>query len=158
MFVDSHAHLEMEQFNSDREQMLARARETGVQTIVAIGSGTGPGTYDCAIKIAEQQHASAPELFATLGVHPHEANLVGESDFHGVEGVAGVFDELGGAERDQARRDGQHHDRRPMTPHAAASPLASGSLQSSGATPKRKRNPDGKTNPSGGNETMAAVN
>ena len=47
MYVDSHAHLEMEQFDADRDQMLQRAQDAGVQTILAIGSGTGPGTPNC---------------------------------------------------------------------------------------------------------------
>ena len=42
MFVDSHAHLDGKQFDSDREQVIARAREAGVQTMVAIGNGDGP--------------------------------------------------------------------------------------------------------------------
>jgi TatD DNase family protein len=88
MYVDSHAHLEGSKFDSDRDQVLTRARDEGVEKILLIGSGTGPGTYDCAIKIAEQQHTSAPELFATLGVHPHEANLVGESDYAEMEALA----------------------------------------------------------------------
>ncbi|MFL6300010.1 MAG: TatD family hydrolase [Terriglobales bacterium] len=88
MYVDSHAHLEGSKFDSDREQVLARARDEGVEKILLIGSGTGPGTYDCAIKIAEQQHTTAPELFATLGVHPHEANLAGESDYTEMEALA----------------------------------------------------------------------
>ena len=54
MFIDSHAHLEMEQFDADREQMIARARDGGIEKIVAIGSGTGPGSLDCGIQLAEQ--------------------------------------------------------------------------------------------------------
>ena len=77
MFVDSHAHLEMEQFNADREQMLARARETGVETIVAIGSGTGPGSLDCGIQLAAQHEF----IYATIGIHPHEAKLANDADF-----------------------------------------------------------------------------
>ena len=42
MFVDSHAHLDGKQFDSDREAVIARAREAGVQAIVAIGNGDGP--------------------------------------------------------------------------------------------------------------------
>ena len=53
-----------------------------------VGSGTGPGTYDCAIKLAEQKHENAPEMFATLGVHPHEASLAGESDYAEMEHLA----------------------------------------------------------------------
>ena len=77
MFVDSHAHLEMEQFDSDREQMLERARAAGIKTILAIGSGTGPGSLDCAIKLAEKHDF----LYATVGIHPHEAKLATDADF-----------------------------------------------------------------------------
>ena len=45
MFVDSHAHLDGKQFDSDREQVIARAREAGVQTMVAIGNGDGPSRW-----------------------------------------------------------------------------------------------------------------
>jgi TatD DNase family protein len=84
MLVDSHAHLEGEQFDADREQMLSRAREAGVQTIVAIGSGTGPGSLDCGIKLAEQYDF----IYATIGIHPHEAKLGTESDFQELEQLA----------------------------------------------------------------------
>ena len=42
MFVDSHAHLDGSQFDSDREKVIACAREAGVRTMVAIGNGDGP--------------------------------------------------------------------------------------------------------------------
>jgi TatD DNase family protein len=77
MFVDSHAHLEMEQFDADREQMLTRARDTGIATIVAIGSGTGPGSLDCGIQLAERYEF----IYATIGIHPHEAKLANDADF-----------------------------------------------------------------------------
>jgi TatD DNase family protein len=77
IFVDSHAHLEMEQFDADREQILARAREAGIETIVAIGSGTGPGSLDCGIQLAEQHDF----IYATIGIHPHEARLATDADF-----------------------------------------------------------------------------
>jgi len=77
MFVDSHAHLEMSQFDPDREAVLERARAAGIETIVAIGSGTGPGSLDCGIQLAEQH----PWIYATVGIHPHEAKLADEGDF-----------------------------------------------------------------------------
>src|SRR5271154_180169 len=77
MFVDSHAHLEMEQFNADRDSMLLRAKDAGIETILAIGSGTGPGSLDCAIQLADQHDF----IYATIGIHPHEANLAGDADF-----------------------------------------------------------------------------
>jgi len=77
IFVDSHAHLEMQQFDADREQVIARAREAGIETIVAIGSGTGPGSLDCGIQLAEQYEF----IYATIGIHPHEAKLATDADF-----------------------------------------------------------------------------
>ncbi len=77
MFIDSHAHLEMEQFAADRPQMLERARAAGVETILAIGSGTGPGSLDCALQIAEEHDW----IYATIGIHPHEARLAGKDDY-----------------------------------------------------------------------------
>ena len=84
MFIDSHAHLEMEQFDADRGQMLARTQEAGIEKIVAIGSGTGPGSLDCAIQLAEQHEF----IYATIGIHPHEAKLATDADFQELEGLA----------------------------------------------------------------------
>jgi TatD DNase family protein len=81
MYIDSHAHLEGKRFDSDREQVLERARAAGVGTILAIGIGDGPGTLDCAIKLAEQY----PQLYATVGIHPHEAQLATDDAFQELE-------------------------------------------------------------------------
>jgi TatD DNase family protein len=83
-FVDSHAHLEMEQFKDDRELALQRARDAGVETIVAIGSGTGPGSLDCGIQLAAEHEF----IYATIGIHPHEAKLATETDFAELERLA----------------------------------------------------------------------
>jgi TatD DNase family protein len=77
MLVDSHAHLEGARFDIDRAAVLERARAAGVVNILAIGSGTGPGTLDCAIRIAEQHEW----IYATVGIHPHEAKLATEKDY-----------------------------------------------------------------------------
>lgn len=77
MFVDSHAHLDGKQFDSDREQVIARARAAGIQTLVAIGNGDGPEQVDCGIRLAEKYDF----IYATLGIHPHEARLADESAY-----------------------------------------------------------------------------
>jgi TatD DNase family protein len=84
MFVDSHAHLDGERFDADREQVIARAREAGVQTIVAIGNGDGPEDVDCAIRLAEKYDF----IYATLGIHPHEARLANEVAYRNMEQLA----------------------------------------------------------------------
>ena len=46
--IDSHAHIDAEQFAEDRDAMLERARGAGVTTLVAIGTGPGPEKLDAA--------------------------------------------------------------------------------------------------------------
>jgi TatD DNase family protein len=84
MFVDSHAHLDGERFDGDRDDVLARAKEAGVRNILAIGSGTGPGSLDCGVQLAEKYEG----LYATIGMHPHEAQLAKDSDFAQLEQLA----------------------------------------------------------------------
>src|SRR5204862_7154685 len=83
MLIDSHAHLEGPRFDSDRAEMLERARADGVVSILAIGSGTGPGTLDCAIRIAEQHDW----IYASIGIHPHEPRLATASDYTELESL-----------------------------------------------------------------------
>jgi TatD DNase family protein len=85
MLVDSHAHLDGPRFDVDRAEMLERARAAGVVNILAIGSGTGPGTLDCAIRIAEQHEW----IYASIGIHPHEAKLATEKDYAELEQLGG---------------------------------------------------------------------
>jgi TatD DNase family protein len=74
----------MEQFNADRPAMLERAKDAGVESILAIGSGTGPGSLDCAIHLATQSHG----IYASIGIHPHEAKLATDADFDELDGLA----------------------------------------------------------------------
>ncbi len=84
MYIDSHAHIEGEKFSVDRTEMLTRAREAGLERILAIGSGTGPGTYDCGLKVAEQHDW----IFASTGLHPHEASVATETDYQEMADLA----------------------------------------------------------------------
>src|SRR6202158_1072367 len=67
--IDSHAHIDFPQFAKDRDAMLERARAAGVSTLLAIGTGPGPEKLDAALPFAEQHDW----IFATVGIHPHEA-------------------------------------------------------------------------------------
>ena len=84
MFVDSHAHLDGERFEADRDAVITRARDAGVQTIVAIGNGDGPAQVDCGIRLAEKYEF----IYATLGIHPHEARLADEAAYQNMERLA----------------------------------------------------------------------
>jgi TatD DNase family protein len=82
--IDSHAHLEFPQFDEDRDAMLERARTAGVTTLLAIGSGTGPERLNAAIPFAEEHDW----IYATVGIHPHEANLATEEHFAKLDDLA----------------------------------------------------------------------
>src|SRR5713101_3793139 len=75
--IDSHAHLDFKDFDADRAEMLDRARQAGVRNILAIGSAAGPDHLDAALPFAEQHDW----IYATVGVHPHEARLAEERHF-----------------------------------------------------------------------------
>ena len=70
--IDSHAHIDFPQFAEDRDAMLDRARAAGVTTLLAIGTGPGPEKLDAALPFAEQHDW----IYATVGIHPHEAKEV----------------------------------------------------------------------------------
>jgi TatD DNase family protein len=84
MFIDSHAHLEGKQFDADREAVIARARGQDVRHIVAIGNGDGPATFDCGIHLAEKHDF----MYATIGIHPHEAKLADQAAFDRIAELA----------------------------------------------------------------------
>ena len=83
--VDSHAHLEGEAFAEDCEAMLERARAAGVELLLAIGSGTSPAErIDAAVPFAEAHDW----IYATVGVHPHDASAATEEHFAALEALA----------------------------------------------------------------------
>jgi len=84
MFIDSHCHLDGPRFDSDRAEVIARAHEAGVVNMLAVGTGDGPGTLDCAAKIAVQHDF----IYATTGIHPHEAAKATDADFAQLEQLA----------------------------------------------------------------------
>ena len=67
--VDSHAHLDDSDFDADRDAVIARARGAGLKYILAVGGGTGPENLAAPVAIAERHDW----IYATVGVHPHEA-------------------------------------------------------------------------------------
>jgi TatD DNase family protein len=76
MFIDSHAHLDDPKYEADRAEVIDRARETGVDTMLEIcGSDISKGSLDVGIKLADEY----PFIYAAVGVHPHEASLYDEA-------------------------------------------------------------------------------
>ncbi len=67
MVVDSHAHVSTPKFDADRDDVLARARAAGLTAIVDVGCDLA--SSEAAADLAERE----PLVWATAGVHPHEA-------------------------------------------------------------------------------------
>src|ERR687886_1326409 len=72
MFVDSHAHIDGEEFDADRDEVVARAREAGVGAILNVGTGDPHGAeLGRGVAVAEKYEG----VYAAVGVHPHDARL-----------------------------------------------------------------------------------
>jgi TatD DNase family protein len=75
MLIDSHAHLEMPEFRKDLNEVLQRAKDSGVGYIFTVG--TERRDWKRALEIA----SSHPSVYAILGVHPHNAKEIDEKTY-----------------------------------------------------------------------------
>jgi len=83
MVIDSHAHLEMTPFDRDRDAVVRRAREAGVEIIVTVGTTV----EDCrrALDIARRY----PDVYAVIGIHPHEVKDIDGTTYDALKEMAG---------------------------------------------------------------------
>jgi TatD DNase family protein len=81
---DTHAHLHFPEYAGDRAAVLARARAAGVRGIVTIG--TDLATSAAAIALAGEE----PDVWASVGVHPHDASSADEDALAQIERLAGA--------------------------------------------------------------------
>ena len=66
MLIDSHAHLEMKEFDNDREKVVERARQAGVDFVITVGTNLALSRK--AVELAERHE----NIYATVGIHPHD--------------------------------------------------------------------------------------
>jgi TatD DNase family protein len=82
--IDSHAHLQHARFDADRDHVLERAREAGIERIVV--PGWDIPSSEAALELAGRH----PDLVdAAVGIHPHGAAAMDEAGWHRVETLAG---------------------------------------------------------------------
>jgi TatD DNase family protein len=79
---DTHAHLHFPDFAGDLGTVIARARAAGVRRMVTIG--TDPATSRAAIEVAERE----PDVWATVGIHPHDAEEADDAALAEIERLA----------------------------------------------------------------------
>jgi TatD DNase family protein len=75
MLIDSHAHLEMKEFDSDREEVIRRARKEGINYIITVGTNLFFSRK--AVSLAHQYE----NIYAAIGVHPHDVAKTSNKTF-----------------------------------------------------------------------------
>jgi TatD DNase family protein len=81
MLIDTHAHLDQEEFNDDRAEMIARAAAAGIETIVAVGvTAVSSGAT---VKLA----AEYPSVFAAVGIQPNYCGQAVPGDWERIEAL-----------------------------------------------------------------------
>ncbi|MCS7024849.1 MAG: TatD family hydrolase [Bryobacteraceae bacterium] len=81
--IDSHCHLDAPEFDADRQEVIERAFHSGLECLLAIGTGDGPPDLQAAIRLAD----SYSGIYATVGVHPHHAAQWGASTLAELESL-----------------------------------------------------------------------
>jgi TatD DNase family protein len=81
--VDSHCHIDMAEFNADREAVVVRARGAGVTNFLIVGGVDMEGGHLRAIRVAEEWGVPV-----SAGLHPHEARLFSDAFCDELRGLA----------------------------------------------------------------------
>jgi len=86
MIVDSHAHLEMEQFDTDRPAVLSRAQEIGIEFILCIGNAhPEKESMERSVELCREHSWMA----ATVGIHPHDAKIASDEWYQKILDLTG---------------------------------------------------------------------
>jgi TatD DNase family protein len=76
MLIDSHAHIQGKEYAGEAEAVIERARAAGVEKIIAVGGAGDMSSNTEAVALAD----SFPNIYATVGMHPHDAKDVGADE------------------------------------------------------------------------------
>ena len=85
MLIDSHAHIQGKEYAGEVAAVIARAREAGVEKIIAVGGAGDMSSNTEAIALAN----TFPDIYATVGMHPHDAKDVGADELKELKELAG---------------------------------------------------------------------
>lgn len=81
MIIDTHAHLDFPDYKSDLESVLSRAKEADVDYIINVG--TSLASSKKSVTLANRFH----NIYASIGIHPHDASKVSEQDWQALESL-----------------------------------------------------------------------
>lgn len=80
-YVDTHVHLDQDQFDADRDAVLVRTRQAGVETILCVG--TSADSSQATLRLAE----AYPEVYAAVGVQPNYCAEASPGDWERIEAM-----------------------------------------------------------------------
>lgn len=108
--IDTHCHLDFPEFDPDRDEVISRAREQGIDRIINIGSSL-KGSKD-SLALAKKYDF----IYATIGIHPHDADSFRESEEKALHQLAQdkkvvAIGEIG---LDYFKNYSKHENQRPM--------------------------------------------
>lgn len=78
-FTDTHVHLHFPEYEGDREAVIERSRQAGIELFINVG--TDLESSEAAVKLAQ----SYPFIYSTVGVHPHGAKELRDDHFSALE-------------------------------------------------------------------------
>jgi TatD DNase family protein len=82
--IDSHCHLDFPDFQDELPQVLDRARQAGLVAMICIGAGRDLTPAHNAVALAGRE----PDLFAAVGIHPHDVASMTEETWQALDGLA----------------------------------------------------------------------
>jgi TatD DNase family protein len=82
--IDSHAHIQGKEYAGETAAVIQRAGEAGVEQIIVVGGAGDMSSNAAAIALAEL----CAGLYATVGMHPHDAKDVGEEELQELKRLA----------------------------------------------------------------------
>jgi len=83
MLIDSHAHIQGKEYAGEAADVIARARAAGVEKIIAVGGAGDMSSNTEAVALAD----SFPNIYATVGMHPHDAKDVGADELRALRAL-----------------------------------------------------------------------
>lgn len=84
MFIDAHCHLERHTFGDGLDDVIARAFAAELSHMVAVGASRVAEGASEAVALAERY----PNIYATAGIHPHDAGKATEADVSAIASAA----------------------------------------------------------------------
>ena len=80
--VDTHCHLDFPEFDSDREEVINRAKAAGIEYIINVASSLDGSKRS--VELANKYDC----VYASVGIHPHDAKELNESSFSAIKDLA----------------------------------------------------------------------